>query len=38
MKFKVYDSVGVLVRVFNTYKEAIEYKYTRGNYGWYIVS
>lgn len=35
--YTVYDSVGAIVRVFPTYEEAIVFKYTRGNFGWYIM-
>lgn len=34
--YKVFDSVGKLVRSFSTFKEAITFKYVFGNSGWYI--
>lgn len=33
----VKDSTGRIMGTFQTYKEASEYKFTFGNYGWYIV-
>lgn len=36
-RYKVFDSVGRLVRSFPTYKEAIVFKYGFGNSGWYII-
>lgn len=35
-KYQVKDSLGNTIRVFNTYKEALNYKQIFGNYGWYI--
>lgn len=34
--YKVYDSMGNLMRVFHTYKQANTYKFAYGNYGWTI--
>ena len=34
----VYDSMGNLMRVFPTYKQASNYKLAFGNYGWTIKS
>lgn len=34
--YKVFDSVGKLVRSFPTYKEAANYKFVYGNIGWSI--
>lgn len=36
MHYKVLDSYHHLVRVFNTYKEALIFKTVCGNAGWYI--
>ena len=34
--YKVYDSLGNLMRKFSTYQAASTYKFSFGNYGWYI--
>ena len=34
--YKVYDSLGNLMRKFSTYQAAVVYKMTYGNYGWTI--
>lgn len=36
LKYRVYDSLGNLMRVFRSYQAASEYKFTYGNYGWTI--
>ena len=35
--YKVYDSLGNLMKKFSTYQAAITYKQTFGNYSWYII-
>ena len=35
--YKVYDSLGNLMRKFSTYQAAITFKMTFGNSNWYIV-
>ena len=35
--YKVYDSLGNLMRKFSTYRAACTYKWTCGNYNWYII-
>jgi hypothetical protein len=35
-KYKVYDSLGNLMRKFSTYQAASEYKFVYGNCGWTI--
>lgn len=34
--YRVYDSCGELVKYFPTFMEALNYKITFGNSGWYI--
>ena len=34
--YKVYDSLGNLIRKFSTYQAASAYKMAYGNYGWTI--
>ena len=34
--YKVYDSLGNLMRKFSTYQAALMYKFTYGNNGWTI--
>lgn len=34
--YKVYDSLGNLMRVFSSYQAASNYKSIFGNYNWYI--
>ena len=34
--YRVYDSLGNLMRKFSTYQAALMYKITYGNYGWTI--
>ena len=36
LKYKVYDSLGNLMRVFHSYQAASEYKFVYGNYSWTI--
>ena len=36
LKYKVYDSLGNLMRKFSTYQAASAYKQAYGNYGWTI--
>lgn len=36
MKYKVYDSWGNLMKSFPDYKQAYNYKFAFGNYGWSI--
>ena len=36
LKYKVYDSLGNLMRVFYSYQAASEYKFVYGNYSWTI--
>ena len=35
--YKVFDSLGNLMRKFSTYQAALNYKTVFGNYNWYIV-
>lgn len=35
--YKVYDSLGNLMRKFSTYQAAATYKWIYGNYNWYII-
>lgn len=35
--YRVFDSLGNLMRKFSTYQAAINYKTVFGNYNWYIV-
>lgn len=35
--YKVYDSLGNLMRVFHSYQAASVYKFTYGNYSWKII-
>ena len=34
---RLYDSLGNFVRSFKDYKDAVVYKHTFGNAGWYII-
>lgn len=34
--YKVFDSLGNFMQSFPTYKQASEYKFAYGNYGWEI--
>ena len=36
LKYKVYDSLGNLMRAFHSYQAASAYKQAYGNYGWTI--
>lgn len=38
MSYYVKDSVGTIIKTFPTYKQAVTYKYTYGNLGWYILN
>lgn len=34
---RLYDSLGNLMKSFRDYKDAVVYKHTYGNAGWYII-